>query len=134
MSAERLWCKRCMTETEPVLTWQTFAGGTRHLRADCGVCGAYMQPRTAERYVAGGGGAGCVVNTVTQNRYRLEATRAWDFLDRLPEGHALLLPTLEKAYRLSALASGETEETAAAYARERTANWVALAAQTAGRG
>lgn len=74
------------------------------------------------------------MNTVTQNRYRLEATRAWDFLDRLPEGHPLLLPTLEKAYRLSALASGEGEEAAAVYARERTANWVALAAQTAGRG
>lgn len=43
MSVERLWCKRCLTETEPMLTWQTFSGGTRHLRADCGMCGAYMQ-------------------------------------------------------------------------------------------
>lgn len=42
-------CRRC-DATAFGFRWQTFANGTRHIRVNCGRCGAYVRyaPQTAE--------------------------------------------------------------------------------------
>lgn len=66
-------------------------------------------------------------------RVRAEAHRAWDSLGSIPDGHPLFALMLEKAYRLGALASGEGDASATAYAKERMTNWHALVAAAARR-
>lgn len=66
-------------------------------------------------------------------RVRAEAHRAWDSLGSIPDGHPLFVVMLEKAYRLGALASGESEAAATAYAGARMTNWHALVAAAARR-
>ena len=42
-------CDRC-GGTDFTVRWQTFANGTRHIRVNCGRCGAYVRyaPQTTE--------------------------------------------------------------------------------------
>lgn len=42
-------CDRCGA-TDFTVRWQTFANGTRHIRVNCGRCGAYVRyaPQTTE--------------------------------------------------------------------------------------
>lgn len=46
---ERLACQACGW-TEARLQWQTFANGTRHIRAECRRCGRYIRfvPQTQD--------------------------------------------------------------------------------------
>ena len=41
--APSLECRNCFHNGEPWLVWQEFTNGTIHLRAECQVCGRYIQ-------------------------------------------------------------------------------------------
>lgn len=76
------------------------------------------------------------MTTTTRPRAWFEADRACDFLAKLPDGHPLWEPTLEKVYRFAAQAEGMAEDEAKALAATLIGRWradtVRLAARVSG--
>lgn len=70
---------------------------------------------------------------MTRNRFWFEADRACDFLAKLPDGHPLWEPTLEKLYRASAQADGVPEAEAKGIAATLIERWRADTVRLAAR-